>query len=296
MRQQFTDLFGFVRLHQADQLLGTRLGQLAEDICRLVGFHLLEDVRGALLGHLDQDVCRLVRVHFLEDIGDLRIIEFGQELGPLLVTQVLEDVGQIGRVQPREAIAGDLELDLALAPVQGFDHVPGDQALGDAELEKMAEGGHELRDAQATRESPRTDVHPDDDHLRAVAGELDIVDPDDLGPVDVHDLAVEHVLSQEPLALVGRGELRERDTGPQGHAIVIEAFDQFPGNQPAMTDARACDDALHVRQGPVLAQREISEPGQPAAGRIHHGQSLELAEEKHRSSRSPVYHPGKIGM
>ncbi len=103
--QQGADVLGLFGLHEVEQLLGPRVGQLAEQVGGVVGLHRVEDVGGALVAELLEDVHLLVLGHLLERVGEALVGELLGDFDHALVGQVEQRVGEVGG--PQVGVRGD---------------------------------------------------------------------------------------------------------------------------------------------------------------------------------------------
>lgn len=99
VRHQAPHVGRVLGLHQTQQPLLVRLGQLPEQVGRVVGVHRLQDVRGALLLELAEDLDLVVLRQLLQHVGQPVVVEGGGDLGAALGGQVVQDVGEVGGAQ-----------------------------------------------------------------------------------------------------------------------------------------------------------------------------------------------------
>ena len=87
----------FLRLHQVQQYLLVRLGQLGQQVGGVVRVHLLEDVGGPFGLQRGEDLHLVVLGQLLQDVGEPLVVQRGRHLDPPAVGQVLQHVGEVGR-------------------------------------------------------------------------------------------------------------------------------------------------------------------------------------------------------
>ena len=128
--EQAAELLGLVALHQGEQLLAGLVGQVGDQVGRVVGRHLLEDVGRAFRREALEDLDLRVRLHLLDRVGGGLVVEGGQDAGPVARRQLVDDRGQVGRMQLGQAGVRDAELDRRDAGLDRVDVLPVDVALG----------------------------------------------------------------------------------------------------------------------------------------------------------------------
>ena len=89
-----------LRLHQPEQPLLDALGQLGEQVGRVVRVHRLQDVGGAGLVQMRQQLLLVVLGQFLDDVGQPVVVHRVGDLVPQSGFQVAQDACRVGRTQP----------------------------------------------------------------------------------------------------------------------------------------------------------------------------------------------------
>ncbi len=207
----------------------------------LLGLHLLENRPRLFRGQLPQQVRGRVRAHLLDDVGgaigierlddgDLRPgvqlferagrdlfierLENGLALGR---RQILDDVRDIGRVERRKPLIGDLELHTAgWIALEEIDEMPRNDPRGNPR-EQLSETvpGHDSA-GEPSDGPPRADVdaeHGQDELVTLRPGvELHVVHPHQLPALDVDDLLVEQIPLQEQQILRRQGTKTARSS------------------------------------------------------------------------------------
>ena len=104
-------------------------GELAEQVGGGVGIHFLDDVGGAILVERFDDRHLDVGIDLLERLGGHFLVDRLEDRLALGRRQILDDVGDVGRMQLRQPLVGDLQLD---APrrvgLEQVDELPRDDA------------------------------------------------------------------------------------------------------------------------------------------------------------------------
>ena len=125
--EKLCDLQPLLRLHLLEDFTRTGLRQVAQQVGGRVRVHLLDDVGGAGAverfedGHLD------VRIDFLERLGRDLLVDRLEDRLALGGRQILDDVGDIGRVDLRQPLVGDFQLDASSrVGLEEIDELPGD--------------------------------------------------------------------------------------------------------------------------------------------------------------------------
>ncbi len=106
--QQLAHRLGLVGLHQLEQPVAVDVGELGQQVGRVVGVHLLEDVGGAALLQRAEDGDLLGLGQLAEDVGQPLVVQRLGDLVPALDRQLLQRVREVGRVQL--AVGGEQRL------------------------------------------------------------------------------------------------------------------------------------------------------------------------------------------
>ena len=270
-----------LRLHLAEDLVGVLLFELAEQVGGRAGIHLLDDVGGAVGIERFDDRHLDVGIDLFERLGGDLLVDRLEHRFALGRREILDDVGDVGRVQLRQALVGDLQLD---APrrigLEQIDELPRDHPRRNP-LEQRAQ--RERRD-DALRQAPDraagADVDGDDvDREMAVDRrrlELDVVDADHLAAVDVDDLLVEQVALEEQQA-VGRGEafpLRRIGGGADGGAGRANRVRGEHALARRGLDDQECDAGRVI----LRCDRDFAHPSAHGAGGVAHGSAEQFGQ------------------
>ena len=121
----FGGFFGVV--HQTQNLVGFAFRiHFAQHVGGFVRIHFFEDVGGALLVETFHDVGGDLVFHFFERIRDGLIVETVDHFASFARTHLLHHPREIGRVQMRQFVGRDFQLDFAAGfGLHHFHFVPG---------------------------------------------------------------------------------------------------------------------------------------------------------------------------
>ncbi len=294
-REQLADVLRVVLLHRLEHRLGALLRQVAQDVGRLVGRHLLEEV-GRPLGvdllddgglHLGLGLRKRLRCRLGVEVRDDRLA--------LDAAEVLDDVGEVGGVHAGELLV-DLEADRGRARVDEADVVPRDVLL----REPGGEAADETRAHDAGEQPPHgageADLDAAQEEPAALALEDDVVHADDLPPVDVDDLAVEHVAPQGERLALGDGGVRGEEGGAlvENDASLVrrERVDRAPrdgGPLAALTDHEPLDAGL------PRVHDDVVEPSHAPVRGVDDRQVEHLGDVDHAARRSRASLPQGAG-
>jgi hypothetical protein len=201
--EEFADFLALLGVHFFEDGLGAVGGEFGEEVGGGGGVHFLDDAGGGFeIEGFDEGFLE-ARLDFFEGVGGNFLVEGAEDGFALGGGEVFEDVGDVGGVELGEALVFDLELDAAGGvDFDEVDEVPGDDAGGEADEERVEEGFGQEAVEDAAGGSAEADFDFGDAEVVAgvVAGgpaEVDVVDADDFAAVDVDDLAVEEVLAEE---------------------------------------------------------------------------------------------------
>ena len=250
--EQLLDLGRLVALHEGEDLVARRLGQVGHEVRGVVRRHLLEDVGGPggleVLEHLD---LRL-GLHLLDRVGHGLVIERGEHAGPVARRELVDDRGEVGRVQLGQARVGHAQLDRRDRRLDRVDILPVDVPLRHRDAEVAGERARGPLDPEPAQQARPAHVDGDEVERPADFVEAEIVDPHDLAPVDVDDLLVHQVGPQEDLV----GPLLELADVDGGGAQLgparVEGFDRRPGYEdapPVRLDDEAGDRWIATAEG-----------------------------------------------
>ena len=163
------------------------LAEVTQGVGGLVGFHPREQpgrVAGVGFG---QQLMEFVRVHFLQRVrGGLRLDQV-QELLALPAAKILQEVGQLRGTQRVQLPAVPGQPGPALAGVR-----PERLHRGPVDHHLRGRAGAPAGGPQPAQQRPEADIHPDQPHGPAHGGQVQIRRPHHAGPVDVHELVIEH--------------------------------------------------------------------------------------------------------
>ncbi len=238
--EQLPDVLGFLFLHRLEHRLRPLLGEVAQDVGRLVGRHLLEEVRGLLgvdlLHHRGLDL----GLGLGEGVGRGLGVERGDDRPALHPPQVLDDVGEIGRVHAGQLLV-HLQPDGGGAGVHEPHVVPGDVVLREARGQAAHEPQRDEAGQQPAHRSREADLDPAQVEPAGLGLEHDVVHAHDLPAVDVDDLAVEDVAPQAeslafdsvPLERLRDGALDQDDASLLGREARHLAPGQHRPRRPA---------------------------------------------------------------
>ena len=123
--EQAPDVLGVLRLHAFEQQLLLGVGQLVEQVRRVVRVHLLQDVGGAVDVQLGEDLHLVVVGQLLEHVREAFVLQLAGDLDAALLRHVVEHVRQVGGLEVLvrgEEARGPLRVGLrrpaGLVPVQ----------------------------------------------------------------------------------------------------------------------------------------------------------------------------------
>ena len=148
-----------------------------------------------------EDLDLRLGLHLLDGVGGGLIVEGGQDAGPVARRELVDDRGQVGRMELGQADVGHAQLDRGDARLDRVHVLPVDVALRGRQAQVPGDDPVRALDAEPTEQAGRPDVDGHETELVLDVVQAQVVDPDDLASIDVHDLLVEQVLAQ--LDLVG---------------------------------------------------------------------------------------------
>ncbi len=277
--QQPPDRVGLLRLHQVQQHLLLRLGQLGQQVGGVVRVHLLQHVGGAFRLQRGDDLDLVVLGQLLQHVGEPLVVQRGGHLDPPAVGQVLQHVGQVGRahlVQHGEQVGraapvgradqpghpGPLQLVEMPAAAQPAGHLarrdPGQNPFaGTVSLHRHVDHGG-LPPAVGDRHPPVQQLLQHQQLARAL-----------LEPAQVERAGVEHHRVR-----LDRGDPADRQEDPPAQRHLRDQPDH-PGRQAAAAQAghRVPDPADLVAIG--VEDRQAGETGHVHPGRRGHLLSLD---------------------
>ena len=171
--------------------------EVAQRVDGLVGFHRRDQVRGLLGLGLAQQTLQLVGVHLLQRVGGGLGLQRGQQLLAAGAAEVLEQVGELARAQPVQGLLAAR----AAAPWPGPSVASSPK--GATASQSMTRSGvgrprHRRGPRRRSRVCTLTST-PTSTNLVADRGQVEVGGADDLDPVDVDELVVEHVPGQQHL-------------------------------------------------------------------------------------------------
>ncbi len=173
-------------LHAFEQVFGLLLGEVAQNVRRLVGRHVFEDVGGALLLHVADDARLVFGVHLFQSLGGRLVVEGLDDLGAVVAREGLGEARDLDGVEAREFVARGLQLDGRGVGGQ----VP---YVGPVDDLDGAVGADEVVRGETAPEPRERHVGAGDEPLAARLDKLHVVDAHDALAVHVDELLVEHV-------------------------------------------------------------------------------------------------------
>ena len=184
--------------HPPQQLTTRRCRKITQGVDRFIRLHGDEEARGLVGIRFAQQLFEIVGLHLLERVGGFVVAQRGQQFLTFVAAEVLQQVGQLAGAQTVQAFMGHLEADLR-RPVDGvvrlrerLDRGPVDDAVGCGLRTPAAR-------PQPAEQRGCGDVGPHKADTTEHFGQIEVGGPDDLDPIDVHQLMVEDVLGQEHL-------------------------------------------------------------------------------------------------
>ena len=131
-------------------------------------------------------------------------------------------------MQQRQLVVGHLQLHAAgLAAADRLDRLPVEQVR----LHPARKPLGQARQAQPPHDGAAGNIDADHPQAAVGAGQLQVVDADELVPLGVDDLLVEDVAGQEDLALLRLDRLQFGRRQAQHGLGFLEIADQLPGQQ-----------------------------------------------------------------
>ena len=238
--QELLDLLCLVLLHEREDLLACRLGQVGDEVGRVVRAHLLEDVGSSSRLEVLEDLDLGVGLHLFHGIGDGLVVERGEDAGAILRRQLVDDGREVGRVELGQAGVGHAELDRCDRALDGVDILPVDEPLLDGNAKIAGQRPERTFDAEPSEEPGRADVDGDDPQRSLDDIEAQVVDTHHPAAVDIDDLLVHEVRLEQDLigTLAERGDVERRR--PELGTADVERIDGRPGQEDLAT--AGCDD------------------------------------------------------
>ncbi len=175
-------------------------------------------------------------LHLLHGVRHGLVVEGGEHPGAVGRGELVEDTGKVCGMELGESLVGHPQLDRRDGRLDRIDILPVDVSLGGRAVEGPNDRAERAFETQAAHEAGRPDIDRDQVQSPIDVVEPQVIDPDHLPPVDVHDLAVEQVLAQQDLV---RALLEDADVDlsrVEHDAGLIERPDRRPGQE----DAPAC--------------------------------------------------------
>ena len=275
--EQLAHLLGLVLLHQRQDLRLGLLGQVGDQVGRVVRAHLLEDVGGTRGLQVLQHVDLGLGLHLLHGVGHRLVVEGGEHAGPVARGQLVDDRRQVGRVELPEALVGDAEADRRDRRLDRVDVLPVDVALGDADVQVARDRPPLPLDPQPPQQARGPDVHGHQVQLALDLVEPEVVDPHDTPPVDVDDLLVLQVHEEEELVRTLL-ELADVDgRGREACAGGVERRDVAPGHEDLAAPGH--DDETRDRRVPVAdGDDQVGDLADRLTLAVAHGPADHLAQ------------------
>ena len=287
--QQLANGLLLLHAHQAQQLLGLVVVQLAHELRRVVRVHLGQHARRVRLLHVAHDLG-----------GHGVVVELGHRLAGLLVVQLckhlaaqarvkpLQDVRDVRGVHVVQRLVRDGQLHVGKVPVQQVHVVPRDDLLGDG-LSQRARylQHHELEPGRQRAQQPA------DAHLRAQqaqlrrarVAQLQVVHAHDAQAARVDDLLVQEVSRHEDLV---RLQVREPDVGRdhlQLHLVVVERVDVLaPADHERRLAGALHGKRRHARKHLARGDAKVVDLADLLAAEVVNGISQHLGQIDHACS------------
>ncbi len=215
-----------------------------------------------------------VRLHLREGLGHGLHIQVLDEVGPLLVVQVLQDIRQVGRVELIQLGPLRDQLQIGGLFLQVLDGVPPDEVVFPPLQQKLH--------PQTPGQTPQPDVHRHGQQVFSFPGfqpeDLDVIDPDHLGPFDVNDLLVHQPLAHVDLIGLQIHEPLFRQRPLELQTLMIEVVQLLHRDQPV--DPFGVLDAGGLGGSPFPADGQIPQFPHPAPFMVINGELLNPAEEE----------------
>ena len=250
-------------LHEAEELLRSHLGQLAEEIGGVVGFHRVEDVGGALIVELLEDVHLLVFGHLFQRVGQAVVGKLLGHFDQAILGEIEEGVGEVGGLELGEA-RHQLLGRLRFARLLVFAHLrpggEGRRALREGRSSRLGSPQEQLADVPVPEAAALDGDVLDDGGARSVAQED--ATTDELG----HDphlaaalLEAAHVdqAGGDDLARTDRGDTADREE----HVTPTGDLHDQPDDPGRVIGTEDDDHVAHLAQ-PVARGVEDGAAGQ----------------------------------
>ncbi len=215
--------------HQAQEGLRLVVGEVADDVRRIVGIHHLEDVRRPLAAEVVDDVGLVLVFKGGDGERGLRVVEMLEDAGALRGAELLEHVGHIGRVEFVETLVGDREAHMREVAVEQVHVVPRDEVLGEVPADETGDGPGDALERRADTAEDAAHAHLGAQKTQLVGGlgELEVVYTDDLHALRVDDLLVEQVSGEEDLIRLQVAEAEFGTRNVQLDVVVFERADEL---------------------------------------------------------------------
>ena len=227
--QQLANGALLVDAHEAQELLGAVVVELAHELGGVVRVHLGQHARGVGVGHAAHDLGgHLVVVELGHGLGRLVVVELGKHLAAQARVELLDDVGDVGRVQVVERLVRDRQLHVGEVAVNEVHVVPRDDLLGNLVAEGVGQAKHQLLEGGREGAQDAADAHLGAEQAqlrRAGVGELEVVHAHDAHAARVDDLLVEQVATDEDLVGLQVGEADVGGGDGEANLVVIERVD-----------------------------------------------------------------------
>ena len=222
---QLGDFGALLRLHLGQDFLRVIGMHVAEHIGSGIGIHLLHDVGGAVGVERTENRNLHLGVDLFQRLGGDFFVERLEDGFALGRSKVFDDVSNVGRVQFRQAVERNLQLDparrIGLDKINEFPRDHPRRNFGQSSLQRRG-GNHAFQ--QPADGAARAHIHRaklENDVLVAnLLVDVDVVDPHDFAAVNVDDLLVEQVALQQEHAFAAAVRRPLRGGGGDPHAAV----------------------------------------------------------------------------
>ncbi len=215
MLEKFDDFLAGLGLHLDEDLFGTILRKIGEQVGGGVGIHFLDNVGGAFGVERFDDCALNPGLNLFERLGCNIFVKGAEDRFALIGGKVFDDVRDVGGMKRGQAFVRNLEFDAARGI--GFDEVdktPGNGARRNFFEQDMEGGARRKAPQQAANRAANADI----DGLDAEGGmqvsafgrrvdlQVDVVHANDFASVNVDDLLIEKIAFEQEEAFSAVGE------------------------------------------------------------------------------------------